>query len=235
MEPRPLHDSLSQMTHSKTDAHIVSVNLGDLQLLPGVKKPQPTGILKYPVSGAVPVDRDGLKGDHIGSQRDHGGPDQALLIYSQEDYQWWEEVLQIRMEPGTFGENLTVRGWNTEAARVGDLWEMDGLRLELSGPRIPCATLATRMGLPGFVKQFAQANRGGAYARVLTCGTVRAGQPVQIQPADERYPHINELFSLWHSKSKSIGLIRKALASPVAWRARLDLERWKNRLEGAQL
>lgn len=223
------------MTYSESDALVLSVNVGVLHLLPGVKNPQPTGILKHPVTGAVQVDRQGLEGDHIGSQRDHGGPDQAVLIYRQEDYEWWEEVLQRRLEPGTFGENLTVRGWDTGAARVGDLWELEGLGLELSGPRIPCATLAARMGLPTFVKQFAQANRGGAYARVLTSGSVRAGQQVHIRPADDQYPGIQELFALWHRKDKSIDLIRQALASPVAWRARLDLERWKHRLEGARL
>lgn len=223
------------MAHSEEIVQITSVNIGDLQTLPGVKNPQPTGIVKLPVAGSVEVDRDGLEGDHIGSQRDHGGPDQAVLIYSQEDYLWWEEVLQRPLEPGTFGENLTVRGWDTAAARVGDLWELDGLRLELSGPRIPCATLAARMGLPTFVKQFAQANRGGAYARVLTSGRVRAGQEARVWAAESGRPGLNELFALWHRKDKSLDLIRQALASPIASRARLDLERWKLRMEGAKL
>ena len=219
------------MTHSKIS--IESVNVGKLCVLPGVRNAQPTGIVKLPVEGPVQVDRDGLEGDHIGSVRDHGGPDQAVYLFSVEDYAWWEESLQRRLEPGIFGENLTVSGWDPETARVGDLWEMDGLRLELSGPRIPCATLAARMGIPTLVKRFAQANRGGAYARVLHSGTVRAGLPVEIYEAGEDYPKINQLFALWHQKDKSLELIRQALASPIAWRARIDLERWRTRLEGA--
>ena len=222
------------MRHSDEIVRIVSVNVGELQLLPGLKNAQLTGICKKPAEGAIEVDKDGLIGDHIGSQRDHGGPDQAVLIYSQEDYRWWEELLQRPLEPGIFGENLTVRGWDTAAARVGDLWELDGLLLELSGPRIPCATLAARMGLPTFVKQFSQANRGGAYARVLKTGKVCAGQEVRVRSAESDFPGIHELFALWHRRDKSLELIRQALASPIASRARLDLERWKLRMEGAK-
>ncbi|MBN9416956.1 hypothetical protein ABS71_10220 [bacterium SCN 62-11] len=219
------------MTHSVP--RIESVNVGVLCVLPGVRNAQPTGIVKRPVAGPVRVDRDGLEGDHIGSVRDHGGPDQAVYVFSSEDYAWWEESLQRRLEPGIFGENLTVSGWDPVAARVGDLWEIDGLRLELSGPRIPCATLAARMGIPTLVKRFAQANRGGAYARVLHPGTVWAGAAVEVVQAGEENPKIHELFALWHQKEKSLELIRRALASPVAWRARIDLERWRSRLEGA--
>lgn len=220
------------MTHS--GIQVVSVNVGKLCVLPGVRNAQPTGIVKLPVAGPVKVGRDGLEGDHIGSIRDHGGPDQAVYLFSLEDYAWWEEELQRRLEPGVFGENLTVTGWKPETARVGDLWDLDGLQLELSGPRIPCATLAARMGIPTLVKRFAQANRAGAYARVLHAGTVEAGRSIKISRAGSDHPGIYQLFALWHQKEKSLELIRQALASPIAWRARIDLERWRTRSEGVK-
>lgn len=218
------------MTYSKPT--ILSVNLGQLCVLPGVRNAQPTGIVKRPVAGSVLVHQAGLEGDHIGSVRDHGGPDQAVYLFSQEDYQWWEEELQRRLEPGVFGENLTVTGWDPLLARVGDRWSLGDLQLELSGPRIPCATLALRMGIPTMVKRFARANRGGAYARVLQSGPIQAGMTAQVTPAEEKYPKIHELFAFWHQKEKDLESIHRALASPVAWRARLDLERWRARFEG---
>ena len=220
------------MTYSKPT--ILSVNLGELCVLPGVPNAQPTGIVKRPIAGPVLVHEDGLEGDHIGSVRDHGGPDQAVYLFSQEDYQWWEEELQRRLEPGIFGENLTVTGWDPLQARVGDLWSVGDLHLELSGPRIPCATLALRMGIPTMVRRFARANRGGAYARVLRRGTIQAGMTASVIPAEDQNPKIHELFAFWHRKEKDLESIDRALASPVAWRARLDLERWRARIEGVR-
>ena len=45
----------------------------------------------------------------IASKKHHGGPDQAVYVYGEHDYAWWSEQLGRPLEPGTFGENLTVR------------------------------------------------------------------------------------------------------------------------------
>lgn len=210
---------------------LLSVNVGELQVIPWAKKKAKTGIFKRPADGQVGVDTLGLEGDHIGSVKYHGGPDQAVYIYSAQDYDWWKNELQRDLPFGTFGENLTVSTFGEERpVRLGDVWEIGDVTLEISAPRIPCATLAARMDDPTFVRRFAQANRGGAYARVLQVGVVEAGTTVRITPCSAGHPTVDEVFAVWHQKKKDPVFLQRVLASPLASMHRKDVEKWLARL-----
>ena len=67
-------------------------------------------------------------------------------------------------------------------ARIGERWHIgsDGLVLEVSAPRIPCRTFAAFLNVNQWVKTFTQAGKPGAYLRVASPGTVRAGDPITI-------------------------------------------------------
>jgi MOSC domain-containing protein YiiM len=220
--------------HVAGQIKLLSTNVGQLQPIPWSKSQTPTGIFKLPTGGPVMVHVNGLDGDRIGSKKHHGGPDQAVYLYSAEDYAWWEHRLGRSLPFGIFGENLTVSSLGGRPARVGDVWRIGQVKLELSGPRVPCATLAARMNEPAFVKLFAQANRGGAYARVLTPGVLEAGMDVTVSATGAAYPAIDELFAGWHQRKRDPELLRRALRSPLASRLRDDAEKWLSRLNAEQ-
>ncbi|MCB0297248.1 MAG: MOSC domain-containing protein, partial [Calditrichaeota bacterium] len=75
----------------KNESRVVSLNRGVRQQLQTGKKLIETGIFKQPVLGKVSVTAAGLVDDVIGNQKHHGGKDQALYLYSGDDYQWWSE------------------------------------------------------------------------------------------------------------------------------------------------
>lgn len=204
---------------------VVSVNVGGLKPLKLARRQAQTGHFKEPVGSAV-VESLGLAGDAIGNAKHHGGPDQAVYVYSAEDYRWWEQHLGRDLSYGTFGENLTVSDFAGRPPRVGDIWTCGEVRLQMTAPRIPCATLAARMGDPHFAKEFARVNRGGAYARVLRGGLLEVGQLVLVEPYPEASPSIDDLFALWHQPEKDPELLRAALSTPLAARARAAFERW---------
>jgi MOSC domain-containing protein YiiM len=52
--------------------------------------------------------------------------------------------------------------------------------LEVTAPRIPCATLAARMGDPQFVKKYRRAERPGLYCRVIREGNLQTGNEVRL-------------------------------------------------------
>ena len=54
--------------------------------------------------------------------------------------------------------------------------------LEITAPRIPCNTLAARMGDPGFVKRFLAAERPGLYCRVIRPGILQIGTQFNVTP-----------------------------------------------------
>jgi len=198
------------------EMHLVFINLGHPQPL---SNGSITGIYKSPVLTAQ-ISPAGLVGDYIADQEHHGGPDQAVYAYSAEDYDWWMEHLGEALQPGTFGENLTFSSFGPTPLRIGDRFRIGQVLLEVSAPRIPCATLAARMNDPQFVKKFRQAQRPGFYARVLEAGLVRKQDSIEKIAAPAHYATLVEVFNLWYEKAPDAARLRWVLTAPLARRAR---------------
>ena len=126
----------------------------------------------------------GLNGDEIGDTDHHGGPEQAVLVMGLSDIAHWSAWLGRPLNPGAFGENLTLDGLGTPDLALGDMISAGTARLQVTSARIPCVTLATRMGSPGLPKALLRSDRTGAYCRVLTQGTVEAGHAISHEPYD---------------------------------------------------
>jgi MOSC domain-containing protein YiiM len=147
-------------------------------------------------------------------------------VYGTDDYAWWEQELGRPLLPATFGENLTVEGLRSGELRIGDRLEVgDEALLEVTAPRIPCSTLAGRMRDPRFPKRFRRAGRPGAYARVISCGTVQAGDGVRLRPAMIETVALLDVMELYYDRKAPAERLRAALLTPVAERARTDYER----------
>lgn len=183
-----------------------------------------TGIRKGPVERGH-VGALGLAGDVVADEENHGGPDQALYLYSAEDYAWWAGELGAAPEPGTFGENLTLSSFGPEPVRIGDRFRIGAALVEVTAPRIPCSVFATRMGEPDWVKRFAAARRPGLYVRVLEPGEVAAGDAVERLASGNDHPAVVDLMDVWYDAEPERELLERLLASPLAVRARENVER----------
>lgn len=200
-----------------------SINLSngsDLQIGPRVSR---TGIQKTAVREAM-IEALGLKGDVVANAKHHGGPDQAVYVYSAEDYAWWETVLGRSLPPGMFGENLTLSGFGPGSVRIGDRYRVGAALLEVTAPRIPCSTLAAHMGDPDFIERFRSAERPGFYARVLTPAVVRVEDPVSVD-ARPSGASLVDLYRLWYVATPEAGPLKAALAAPIAIRMRARFEK----------
>jgi MOSC domain-containing protein YiiM len=208
---------------------LLSVNVGQLEPLAAAATSasarKRSGIRKHPVGGPVLCDAQGLVGDAIGNTTHHGGTDQAIYLYSAEDYAWWSTTLGQPCGPGLFGENLTIDRW-WPSPRVGDRVQWGEVLLELTAPRIPCNTLATRMGDPRFVTRFADARRPGAYARVLQSGVIACGERGFVTTAARAYPTIETLFRQWYRVPRDRSALIAALGAPLADRLRHTFLQW---------
>jgi MOSC domain-containing protein YiiM len=171
---------------------VLSVNVARARTNPDPRaQSKLTGIDKVAASESVMVRApgpmhgglgSGLVGDTIGNQKLHGGDDQAVYAYAREDLDAWEIQLQSTLTNGMFGENLTTSGIDVTGARIGERWRVgsDGVLLEVSAPRTPCRTFAAFLHLNQWIKTFTQAGKPGAYLRVISPGTVRAGDAITI-------------------------------------------------------
>jgi MOSC domain-containing protein YiiM len=147
--------------------------------------PDVTAIDKRAVPGPVAVGPLGLAGDTQCDTANHGGVDQAVYAYADEDAAWWAASLGREVTPGLFGENLRTSGIDVTGAEIGERWRIGdpqtGVLVEVRSPRIPCTTFQHRMGEPHWVKRFTEHGCPGAYLRVVAPGRVAEGDRVTVE------------------------------------------------------
>jgi MOSC domain-containing protein YiiM len=203
---------------------LISVNVGREGTLTNGKKVETSGIFKQPVTGPVEITPLGIKADVIIDTRHHGGPDQAIYIYGTADYDYWSRELGKPVLPGTFGENLTITDLESAKFMIGDRLVIGSVILEVTSPRIPCGTLAGRMGDPSFVKRYRAAGRPGLYCRVIQAGAVQAGTAVVWEPYAGQTVPLVELFRTHYEPQLTAEALRRQLAAPISIRTRVQKE-----------
>ncbi|WP_240630825.1 MOSC domain-containing protein [Mycolicibacterium sp. GF69] len=172
-------------------AKVLSVNVARARVNPDAPS-RLTGIDKVAASDRVLVRApgpmrgglgSGLVGDTIGHTKLHGGDDQAVYAYAREDLDDWETRLSRPLTNGMFGENLTTTDVEVTHARIGERWRVgtDGLLLEVSAPRTPCRTFTAFLQIDRWMKTFTAAAKPGAYLRVISPGTVGAGDAITVE------------------------------------------------------
>ena len=144
------------------------------------------GVPKRPVREAE-VKRMGIVGDRQRHRKIHGGPDRALCLYSL------ERILALQAEghpiyPGSVGENLTISGLAWEELVPGARLRIGSdLLVETTGYTSPCRIIAESFA-GGHFARISQKERPGwsrLYARVLSPGSIRVGDPVRPAGAGE--------------------------------------------------
>ncbi|CAG7592754.1 MOSC domain-containing protein [Rhodococcus opacus] len=145
----------------------------------GTRRVTRTAIDKRPVDGPVRVTTAGLVGDHVCDTEYHGGPFKAVYAYQEDEAQRWASELGRELPPGWFGENLRLDGIAATDAVIGERWRIGTTELEVTSPRTPCGTFGVWAAEPRWVKRFSERADTGAYLRVVTEGSVTAGDTVQ--------------------------------------------------------
>ncbi len=213
---------------------LISINLGKEETLVRPNRSEQTGIFKRPAAGPVQITKDGLPGDFIGDKKHHGGPDQAVYVYGMGDYAWWAGELGYELSPGTFGENLTISELESPAIRIGDVFKLGVVTLQVTAPRIPCGTLAGRMKIPEFVKQFRFAGRPGLYCRVLSEGILEAGEQVKVEQFSGETVSIWDAMKDYYEPGLTESSIQRFLNAPIAIRLRKEKEDQLEKLRAAR-
>ena len=127
------------------------------------------------------------------TRRCTAGPDKAVYASPDEHYPFWHQELPgVDLQPGHFGENLTIQGLLESDAHVGDRLRIGSAELLVTQPRMPGFKLAIRFGRPDMVKRFLVSRRSGFYLSVAVEGDVAAGDRIEIlEQVQRRSPFRN--------------------------------------------
>lgn len=141
-------------------------------------------------NGGVPKSRvDDAKVSRLGLQKDaqndtkhHGGPERAVCVYSLEKIR----ALQAEGHPidvGTVGENVTVEGIDWDLVVPGTRIRLgEEVLLEVADFTDPCKRIRESFIDGRFVRISQKLYPGWSrvYARVLSEGEIRSGDPVEV-------------------------------------------------------
>ncbi|MCQ4086869.1 MOSC domain-containing protein [Saccharibacillus sp. JS10] len=204
---------------------IAAVNIGLPQTVPHGKKEVETGIFKSPVNNAVYLSKLGFEGDGQADLKNHGGVDKAACVYSIDRFPFWEADLLPKLEPGAFGENLSLEGGAEEDFCIGDTFAIGEAIVQVSQPRQPCFKLSVRYGVPELPVKVQETGYSGFYFRVLQEGLIRSGDVFQLierHPAAMTVMRANEIKYKGQDDAEGI---RELLSIPElaeAWRGSLE-------------
>jgi len=204
---------------AETPGHVLSVNVGQVREISWLGRAWTTAIWKSPVEGRVVVRGVNLASDDQADRTVHGGDDKAVYAYAREDQEWWEAQLGRPVEPGTFGENLTLVGIDVTSASIGERWAVGSTILEVSQPRIPCFKLGARMGDPDFPHQFAAAGRPGAYLRILQEGDVARDDRAVVLSRPTHGLTAGDVAHIYHDDHASAARLLDVPQLEAGWRA----------------
>ena len=157
-----------------------------------------SAIRKRSRDGRVAVGPLGLQGDEQADLSVHGGLAKAVYAYPQEHHAFWATVRQQAqvggaLQPGDFGENLTITGLLEAKAWLGDVLRFPDCELVVSEPRYPCFKFNAHMGFNQAAKLMAQSGYCGFYLAVKREGTIAAGEVFELIPGP-REVGVVELF-----------------------------------------
>jgi MOSC domain-containing protein YiiM len=132
-----------------------------------------TAIDKRPVDGPVRVRPLGLHADVQADRKHHGGEDQAVYAYADEDAEHFAAMLDRPVPPGLFGENLRTSGVEVTGAVIGERRRVgETLLLEVTIPRITLRHVRPQDGRRGVGQAV---RRGGPPRRVPPRAEVGSG------------------------------------------------------------
>jgi len=201
---------------------LLSVNVGMPREVDWHGKLVRTSIFKSPVLGPVRVATLNLEGDKQSDLTVHGGVHKAVYVYPSEHYLFWhEEIPDLELPWGMFGENFTTEGLLEGALNIGDRFRVGSAEFIVTQPRMPCYKLGIRFGRPEIVKRFLQSGRSGFYFSVLEEGQVTAGDSVERITRDEHDVTVTDIVNLYKADETNQDLLRRASelhALPPFWR-----------------
>jgi len=191
---------------------ILSINIGLPREVTFNGQTVTTGIFKQPVDRRIYLRKLNLEGDKQADLTVHGGLEKAVYAYPAEHYEYWrEELPDMNIPYGMFGENFTTRGLLEEHINIGDSFEIGSARLMVTQPRMPCYKLGIRFGRMDIVRQFLASGRPGIYFKVLREGEVGVEDEIKLIKRDKNSVTVKDIARIYVDDKEDIETMKRAI------------------------
>ena len=141
----------------------------------------PKGGVPKPLVQSLQITVDGCVGDFQRDKKHHGGPQQAVCLFSE------EVITMLQAEghpvyPGSVGENILLREVDWKMIVIGSKFHFDELVLEVTSDAPPCKTIRDSFtdGCFKTISSKVAPNLTRWYAKVINEGQVRIGEKVLL-------------------------------------------------------
>jgi MOSC domain-containing protein YiiM len=182
-----------------------------------------TGIFKEPVQGSVRLRKLNLEGDKQADLTVHGGVDKAVYAYAGEHYDYWrQELPEMSLPWGMFGENFTTEGMFEESVNIGDQFKVGTANLIATQPRMPCYKLGVKFGSMDMIKRFLASGLTGVYFKVMKEGHLEQGDEIKLIKKDENNVTIKDIVRLYTVNKDDVQTIERAIKVkdlPNGWKS----------------
>lgn len=206
----------------------------------------PSAIEKVARPGPWTITTEGLDGDTQADAKNHAGPEKAVHHYPHEHYEQWARELPqlapILARVPAFGENISTRGLTEETVCVGDVYQIDSVRLQIAQGRQPCWKLNARFAIPDMAVRVQKSGRTGWYYRVLEPGPIDPGAELRLIDRPQPDWPLARIIELLYARARAFDEIAALADVPQlaeGWRklavrrvASRKVESWSRRLNG---
>jgi MOSC domain-containing protein YiiM len=194
---------------------LLSLNVGRPQEVQWKNTTVRTSVFKSAVSDERAVSFLNIEGDEQSDLRVHGGINKAVYAYDVSHYEHWKKILQRNdWAWGLFGENLTTEGLRDEAVKIGDVFQIGTVHLQVVQPRFPCTKLNVRFNLPDMMERFTAQRRNGIYFKVLKEGRLKAGDEIKLIGPSAFNVTVQQYVDCYYTKGESKALVDLILSVP---------------------
>jgi MOSC domain-containing protein YiiM len=202
---------------------LISINTGLPREVTWRGKTVKTGIFKNPVDSPVMLRTLNLDGDQQADLSVHGGESKAVYAYPVEHYDFWRnELPDMTLAYGMFGENFTTEGLLENAVNIGDRFRIGAAEIIVTEPRMPCYKLGLKFGRADMVKRFLASRRTGFYFAVLKEGEVEAGARIEPLGWNANGITVQDITRLYAFEKDDLKMLRRVIqleALPESWRS----------------
>ncbi len=203
--------------HATHIGRVISVNVGKPREVKVRDGTVLTSIFKSPVQGKIALRGYNLEGDRQSDLTVHGGPYKAIYVYPSEHYQYWaEELPDMDLPFGMFGENLTTEGFQEDSVHIGDQFRIGSAILQVAQPRMPCFKLGIRFGRPDMPKRFWKSGRPGLYCSVVEEGELGSGDAIEQVAADPEKVTVADVLHLYTGSATDAGSLQARVECSLA-------------------